>query len=77
MIGTPGFGAVAVGVLSFVAKCYMSFTVRLKIANMGHAEAKKYFETPERVFVWKTQMNGLRSLDSRLLYASPCVASRL
>lgn len=58
LIGTPGFGAVAVGAFSFIAKCYMSFTVRVKIANMGHAEAKKYFETPERVFVWKSQMNG-------------------
>lgn len=43
--------------LTFVAKNYMSFTVRTKILSMDDEAKKKYLDSPDVVFKSKTQLN--------------------
>jgi len=57
LIGTPGFGAVAVGVLTLMAKNYLSFTVRAAPFTKSKEELKKYMDSAEVIWVQKTQLN--------------------
>ena len=46
-----------VGVLTLLAKLYMSSTVRSAIGTMSAEESKKFLASPEVVFKSKTQLN--------------------
>ena len=68
LIGTPGFGAVVVGVMTFIAKNYMSCTVRMQPFKMNPEELKKYMASEEVNFIQRTQLsNGLETEPARAL----------
>lgn len=57
LIGTPGFGAVAVGVLTTVSKQFMSFTIRMQPFKMDKDALKKYMASESVVWTQRTQLN--------------------